>query len=448
MTRSLPSVAPRKTTGDQHLDDAVQPNGFCSLKQRILRWRDKLKGATLGSLFPWSGRHIVTPHVRLPEAVAQVFVTDTLWARSPSDPDYRQEKLALQDLAQEMVERPKELLSRLVELAIQATGAESSGLSILEPDGERFRWFGLKGVLKVFEDATTPRNDSPCGVCLDHHDAVLMDRPERAYSWIRDANISVPEVLLVPLRHRDGAALGTLWVVSAEPGLFNPSHVRVMKELAAFAALALHMVQTEERLNSALHEQEMLTREMSHRVKNLFAVTSSMIGMTERNATSKEDLADQLRSRLQALAGANALVRRSFANDKPEAVVLEDLLQSILKPYQGRSITVKGPSVAVGERSINNVALIFYELATNAAKYGALKVENGSLAVDWTIDDESITLTWTEADGPVTKAPDKLGFGSRLVQATVKALHGQFDYEWCPEGLVARMTAPLQSLKA
>jgi GAF domain-containing protein len=110
----------------------------------------------------------------------------------------------------------------------------------------------LSGVLSTFEGATTPRNFSPCGVCIDNDEPVLMDRPERAYDWIRDANIIVPEVLLVPLRVKDASAIGTLWIVRDDAQHFHQGHARIMTELAAFAGMALRMIQTEERIQRAL----------------------------------------------------------------------------------------------------------------------------------------------------------------------------------------------------
>ena len=76
-----------------------------------------------------------------------------------------------------------------------------------------FRWRYLRGLLAPFEGATTPRNFSPCGITLDRNAPVLSARPERVYNWIADANISVPEVLLVPLYLGGTTPLGTLWIV-------------------------------------------------------------------------------------------------------------------------------------------------------------------------------------------------------------------------------------------
>jgi hypothetical protein len=92
-----------------------------------------------------------------------------------------------------MSDSPAEVLPRLVKLALEICNAASAGISIFEPEHSRFRWFALHGVLRAFEGATTPRNNSPCGVCLDNNAPVLMDRPERIYDWISDAKITVPE---------------------------------------------------------------------------------------------------------------------------------------------------------------------------------------------------------------------------------------------------------------
>src|ERR1700743_1187120 len=109
-----------------------------------------------------------------PDIVADVDITEVLHRRVPANPDYLREKLAIQDLALQMAEHPKDVLPRLVSLAMDICGDTSAGVSILEPQEEQFRWYGLQGVLSVFEGSNTPRNDSPCGVCLDRTAPVLM----------------------------------------------------------------------------------------------------------------------------------------------------------------------------------------------------------------------------------------------------------------------------------
>lgn len=388
------------------------------------------------------------PRIELSEAIAEVFITDALLQRTPPDPDYLREKLALQDLANQMSDHPSEVLPRLVKLAMDICGAESAGISILEPETAQFRWYALSGVLATFEGATTPRNFSPCGVCLDTDGPVLMERPERAYDWIRDANISVPEVLLVPLKVKGLQSVGTLWIVANQTTHFHIGHARVVSELAAFAGMALRMIQTEERLKLALEQQETVTREMSHRVKNLFAIIDSMIRMTASNAATKEEFAISLSGRLHALASANALVRRTFVDEVDEGAGFAELIERILRPYDHTRSVVEGPEFQVGQNATNSLALVFHELATNAAKYGALSLETGSVSVKWLIHEDLIRLVWTEVDGPTASTPVSFGFGSRLVGATVKRLGGTIEYEWRPSGLVSHVTLPIRTLRA
>src|SRR5277367_5061165 len=158
----------------------------------------------------------------LEPSIASVFITDELERRPAKKTDYLQEKLALQELAARMVEQPEEVLPRFVDLAMEMTGGVSAGLSLYEenPAPGVFRWQYLRGLLAPFNGATTPRNFSPCGITLDQNAPVLSTYPERVYNWIADANITVPEVLLVPLYIRGKIPLGTLWIVADDEGHF------------------------------------------------------------------------------------------------------------------------------------------------------------------------------------------------------------------------------------
>jgi two-component sensor histidine kinase len=347
-----------------------------------------------------------------PTRALDVTITEELTRRGSAAPDYVREKEAIEELAEQMVDRPSELLPRLVGLGLELCRAASAGVSVLE--GDRFRWLGLRGALAVFEGETTPRNFSPCGVCLDQNQTILMERPERIYRWIADAGISVPEVLLVPLMMKDAGPLGTLWIVAREGQKFDAGHARVMTELARFTGRALRMVLADDRLKRALDVQETLAREMGHRVKNLFSIIEAMIRMSARNSRTKEDLVESLSGRVHALAAANALVRRTFSDaELEEKVDIGDVIAAVLRPY--REPVLSGPSVPLGERAVNNIALVFHELATNAAKYGALTVDSGRVTVDWRIHDRMIALAWTETGGPAITAPGRKGFGSAFL---------------------------------
>lgn len=385
--------------------------------------------------------------IKFSEPIATVFITDQLSEREAAAPDFLREKLAIQDLAEVMSDHPDEVLPRLVKIGMEICGAHSAGLSIYEPETAQFRWFALAGKLSTFEGATTPRNFSPCGVCLDLAEAILMERPERAYGWIADAGITVPEVLLVPLTVKGADAIGTLWLVASASGHFNKEHARMMAELAAFAGMALRIVQSEQRLNFALQQQETLTREMSHRIKNLFSIADSMVRMTARNAATKEELAETLSGRLHALAQANGLIRRSFGNEVAAVASFSDLIARILRPHERAPFVLEGLPLAVGEQTVNHLALVFHELATNAAKYGSLNSESGAVNVAWSIEADKVQVVWTEKGACAVKKPMTRGFGTKLVDTTIQRIGGEIERDWKPEGLCVRISLPLRALQ-
>ncbi len=382
-------------------------------------------------------------NIRMPATVADISITHELLRRASPAPDYLREKLALQDLAQQMADHPERLLPRLVKQAMDICEADSAGISVLE--GDVFRWLGLVGKLAVFEGATTPRNFSPCGVCIDSRSPILMARPERVYGWIAEANITVPEVLLVPLLINVSTPIGTLWIVAGEKQHFNSGHERVMTELAAFTGVALRMVQSDVQLKKALEEQETLAKEMGHRIKNLFAITDSMIRFTSNASHTKEEMTESLSGRLHALSVAHGLVRRSFNPDlKVEGVALGELIDAVLRPY--RSPNTHGETIHLGERATNSIALIFHELATNAAKYGALSVADGSVSVIWKVGGANLDLTWREEKGPEIEPPAKTGFGSTLVENTIASHGGSLERTWSPHGLSVHIKIPMDHL--
>lgn len=350
-----------------------------------------------------------------------------------------------------MAETSAEVLPRFVELAMERTGAVSAGLSVYDADEvpDIFRWQHLRGTLSRFENATTPRDNSPCGVTLDLNGPVLMAHPERAYDWIAAEKLVLPEVLLVPLVVDADEPLGTLWMVADEKDHFDRGDARAATELATFAGIALRMIRQSERSQSALEEQETVALEMSHRLKNIFAVTDSMIRGTARNAGTAEAMADVLSGRVHALASAHSVVNRkaSDLSAAPESSDLEALIRRVVHAHvtPGASADrffIEGGPIACGDHARNGIALITHELATNALKYGALSAVDGRVAISWQADDAGLTLVWEESGGPkVTSAPASLGFGSTLIKRIVTGQFGGcIEQQWKESGLVVTLT--------
>lgn len=195
--------------------------------------------------------------------------------------------------------------------------------------------------------------------------------------------------------------------------------------------------------------QELLTRELNHRVKNLFAIATGLVSMTARTAKTPKEMADALRGRLGALSRAHELVRPAVAaHQHLQGTTVDKLAGAILAAYThaGRDdrLILEGPPVAVGPQTTTSLALVLHELATNAAKYGCLSSPEGHLEIRWAIDEEGVELTWSESGGPpIAEEPTYQGFGSQLARKTITGqLGGTLHQDWQQTGLVVRMTLP------
>ena len=204
-------------------------------------------------------------------------------------------------------------------------------------------------------------------------------------------------------------------------------------------------------LKRARERQTLLLREMSHRIKNLFALAGAVITLSARTARSPEDLAEQVRNRLRALSRAHDLTLPDLKREQAErSTTLRALAETIVSPYvetdRGR-VAMEGPDVVVAGHAVTSLALLLHELATNAAKYGALSVPAGHVDIDWSVEEGILSLRWTERDGPPTSSDGHAGFGAWLVDGTIKnQLQGQIERRWETEGLVIVMCVPLERL--
>jgi len=202
----------------------------------------------------------------------------------------------------------------------------------------------------------------------------------------------------------------------------------------------------------AEESSDLLAGEMSHRVKNLLQLASSLTQMTSRSATTKEDMVRDLTHRLTALGRAHDLVRPQ-PGQQSEGALLGDLLTVLLAPYDEQEasvrIRVSVPKMRVGEASSTSLALVIHELATNSAKYGALSAVSGTLDVSCNSDDpEFVIITWAERGGPPVVTPvAPFGFGSRLVHRSMSTqLGGSIAFDWCEAGLVTTLRMNKASL--
>lgn len=191
-------------------------------------------------------------------------------------------------------------------------------------------------------------------------------------------------------------------------------------------------------------QNEILSRELSHRIKNIFAVVTGLISLSARQRPEYREFAAALQQRVAALGRAHEFVRPHSEDSTPGELPdsLRGVISEILAPYLALSadrIQISGPDVLVDDRGATPVALLFHELATNAAKYGALSTDDGTVRIETTAVGDEIEIGWKESGGPqVGGEPERTGFGTRLAELSIIGqLGGSIEREWRPDGLIA-----------
>ncbi|HEX7853326.1 MAG TPA: PAS domain-containing protein [Sphingobium sp.] len=198
----------------------------------------------------------------------------------------------------------------------------------------------------------------------------------------------------------------------------------------------------------ALEERELVSQELAHRIKNIFAVISGLIGLSARASPTVQPFADALRDRVLALGRAHDFVQPQGqdARSTMRKDSLQGLLREIFAPYEhgdSQRIVIMGDDVQIDDRSATPLALTFHEVVTNAAKYGALSGSEGHVVLSIHADRSHIDMHWQERGGPVVQRGNA-GFGSRLLELSVRRqLGGSFDQDWNPAGLDMRLRIPL-----
>ncbi|MSU90368.1 PAS domain S-box protein [Rhodobacteraceae bacterium 2CG4] len=188
----------------------------------------------------------------------------------------------------------------------------------------------------------------------------------------------------------------------------------------------------------AAEREKLLVRELHHRSHNLFAIIRAII---ERSLSGDRTLS-QARAVLQSRLAAMARTYQLLNQMEWRGLNLADIVRAELEPF-GNRVRIDGPDVALAPAEAQNLSLALHELATNAAKYGALSVPDGKVEVRWSLTARDggalLRFEWRERDGPAVVAPIKQGFGSALLRQV--SSEARFDFG--PEGLSCRMEVPL-----
>jgi PAS domain S-box-containing protein len=195
-------------------------------------------------------------------------------------------------------------------------------------------------------------------------------------------------------------------------------------------------------LKEAEEARELIARELSHRIKNIFAVVSSLLSLSAADRPEAQEFADDVDARIRALAVAHEYVRPHSAESGPPdgARTLHGLLGMLTAPYEAPArarIAVAGQDAPIGPAAATALALVVHELLTNAVKYGALSSEVGAVGIALAFEGDVLSLTWCERGGPeVAGEPSRHGFGTTLSEQVVAAqLGARIERTWKAEGL-------------
>jgi len=189
--------------------------------------------------------------------------------------------------------------------------------------------------------------------------------------------------------------------------------------------------------------QRLLGKELQHRVKNMLSTVQAIMSQTLKHAQSLEQFGQDFSGRLKALARGTDLLIRSHQ----ESIDLKELLSLALEPYGDVfRISVRADGMRLGPNTALTISLIVHELATNAAKYGALSMPDGRVEIDCSpaADKHGIAVcNWRELGGPPVKPPRRRGFGSRLIERSAKyELGGDAKIHFRPEGVECLIRFP------
>jgi PAS domain S-box-containing protein len=200
--------------------------------------------------------------------------------------------------------------------------------------------------------------------------------------------------------------------------------------------------------------RELVSQELSHRIKNIFAVVSALVALSARQHPEAKAFSQSLRTRINALARAHEFVRPHTEVSAPSvgAMTLHAFLEAMFRPYTGIQgaprVLLSGDDAVFDDQAATSVALLFHEMATNAAKYGALSEPDGWVTLETRKADDRFILVWREHGGPaVTGQPTRVGFGTTLSTLSVEGqLGGRLERLWLEEGLVVKADLPATAL--
>ncbi len=283
---------------------------------------------------------------------------------------------------------------------------------------------------------------------------------ERIFGYTSEEVIGKPITILMPLERQD-EELGILAKIRKGERIEHYETVRQRKDgtLIDISLTVSPMRNAEGRIVGASKiarditerkhaeaRQALMTRELHHRTKNLFAVVQAVVSRSFAGKRTVEEAEAAVLDRLHSLAQTHMiLLEREW-----HGIDLLELVRNEMRAFTSR-VVISGPTIVLSAQAAQNFALALHELATNAAKYGALSVAGGRVVIEWAVDSEPATFTlhWQERDGPTVAVPRQKGFGTTVLERVMAEYADQPPHiEFAPGGVNYRVTGPLEGILA
>ena len=352
------------------------------------------------------------------------------------------------------------LSTRLTELAVVGDALGSAAAAVEERERERERTIEREALLGSIFDAAGRQvgiavllEDDFRYVVANHGAAALFGRSESGVEGLQASELGLGRDEILSWLELCRRCIDAGEPITAEYGI-SPAGAPTSWHLATFTPLppdpsgarrvAFTAIDITERRRGE-EQRRLLIHELNHRVKNTLATVQSIALQTLRGATSMPEARDALTERLIALARAHDVL----TSESWEGAELHDIVAGAIGPHAGRDrFRVHGPPVRLSPSLSLSLALALHELATNAAKYGALSTDAGSVEITWQLAHAGgaprLRLRWVERGGPPVSPPLRQGFGSRLIQRSLSTeTGGSATIDYAPEGVVCTMEAPI-----
>lgn len=373
-----------------------------------------------------------------------VVITQRLYRRRSRAAALESELAAHRELSALMAVDPQRAIQRFLDLAIElCPSAGSAGLSeLVEPaQGEAyFEWTAMSGALAQYVGGSTPREFSPCGLCLDQHHTILVERPGRVFTYFNDAQPEILEGLIVPLYDTGKRPIGTLWVTSHKAGCkFDPTDARVMEQLAIQLVLAIKLRRKARillQLEQAAHDKEVLIHEVRHRVKNMIQMTSSLLHLQANAVQSKEakGALEEAESRLHVIANVYQTLLQPSADDREvDAAALISGVAAALHQTSPNSKLIDLHSscdeLMLDVADAVPLGLIVNEAITNCLKHAFEPGQRGQIALELQVDGPKCRVAVMDNGVGIKGQPRSGSLGMRLMKSLARQLKGELTMD-------------------